>query len=324
MTVPAPVPSGSLFDETNAPQSELPDFGVLAPVAATPAPRRRSRTRDEGAEIKAIETPYAGYRFRSRTEAKWAVAFDRLGIEWIYEPETYRVGPFGSRRGYLPDFYLPRQALWVEVKGHAAAVDGELMLAAADPVHGLPLSLDGTVVGYGLIKPRLLVLGPIQATPTPHDALIVYGGEVVAYSVMVAGHTAHGAVFTPVGFPQPAKPHHVAGFVDYTRGWPGYTPREDIRDAYRAARMARFEHEEFGAPAVLPEPVVPVVKSRRTRKISKATQPAADPVPVDDLPVTAHAKPPEVARARNTPPPRITIPSLTQTAHSCCRTPWLR
>lgn len=30
--------------------------------------------------MKAIETRYKGYRFRSRLEARWAVFFDALGL----------------------------------------------------------------------------------------------------------------------------------------------------------------------------------------------------------------------------------------------------
>lgn len=52
--------------------------------------------------IDAIETRYAGYRFRSRLEARWAVFFDQLGVRWEYEPEGYRV----NGRPYLPDFRL--------------------------------------------------------------------------------------------------------------------------------------------------------------------------------------------------------------------------
>jgi hypothetical protein len=37
--------------------------------------------------MKAIETLYRGYRFRSRTEARWAVFFDKLGLRWDYEEE---------------------------------------------------------------------------------------------------------------------------------------------------------------------------------------------------------------------------------------------
>lgn len=55
-------------------------------------------------EIKAIETVYKGYRFRSRLEARWAVFFDALGLEWEYEKEGYEL-PDGTR--YLPDFWFP-------------------------------------------------------------------------------------------------------------------------------------------------------------------------------------------------------------------------
>lgn len=63
--------------------------------------------------IKAIETSYKGYRFRSRHEVKWAVFFDALGIRWEYEPEGFDLGEAGW---YLPDFWLPKQDVWVEVK----------------------------------------------------------------------------------------------------------------------------------------------------------------------------------------------------------------
>ena len=54
--------------------------------------------------IKAIETEYNGYRFRSRLEARWAVFFDAAGIEYQYEPEGYDLG---DGIWYLPDFWLP-------------------------------------------------------------------------------------------------------------------------------------------------------------------------------------------------------------------------
>lgn len=63
--------------------------------------------------IKAIETRYKGYRFRSRLEARWAVFFDALGLEWEYEPEGFDLGEAGW---YLPDFYLPQLDAWIEIK----------------------------------------------------------------------------------------------------------------------------------------------------------------------------------------------------------------
>lgn len=64
-------------------------------------------------DIKAIETKYKGYNFRSRLEARWAVFFDAAGIKYEYEPEGYE-NEIGGR--YLPDFYLPDFDLHVEVK----------------------------------------------------------------------------------------------------------------------------------------------------------------------------------------------------------------
>ena len=72
--------------------------------------------------IKAIETSYKGYRFRSRLEARWAVFFDALGIKWEYEKEGFDLGD-GLR--YLPDFWLPDHLWFVEVKA-IPPVDDEL------------------------------------------------------------------------------------------------------------------------------------------------------------------------------------------------------
>lgn len=63
--------------------------------------------------IKPIETAYKGYRFRSRLEARWAVFFESLGIRWSYETQGFQL-PDGS--AYLPDFYLPDQDTYVEIK----------------------------------------------------------------------------------------------------------------------------------------------------------------------------------------------------------------
>jgi len=63
--------------------------------------------------IKAINTFYKGNYYRSRLEAKWAVYFDFLGVEYQYEPEGYALS---NGQKYLPDFYLPVVGIYVEVK----------------------------------------------------------------------------------------------------------------------------------------------------------------------------------------------------------------
>lgn len=73
--------------------------------------------------IKPLDTLYDGHYFRSRTEARWAVFFNALGIKYEYEPEGYKLE---DGTCYLPDFWLPdvggrtedhRTGIWFEVKG---------------------------------------------------------------------------------------------------------------------------------------------------------------------------------------------------------------
>lgn len=63
--------------------------------------------------IKPIETVYNSYRFRSRLEARWAVFFDALEVEYEYEKEGFDLGEYGW---YLPDFWLPRNNTYLEIK----------------------------------------------------------------------------------------------------------------------------------------------------------------------------------------------------------------
>lgn len=66
-------------------------------------------------QLRAIETQYKGFKFRSRLEARWAIFFDILQISWEYELDGYRLR---NGSGYLPDFYLPifHHGMFVEVK----------------------------------------------------------------------------------------------------------------------------------------------------------------------------------------------------------------
>ncbi len=64
--------------------------------------------------LKAIPTTYHGIEFRSKLEAKYAQAFDRLGIAWEYEGHGFR---FDDGTCYCPDFYMPEIDTYFEVKG---------------------------------------------------------------------------------------------------------------------------------------------------------------------------------------------------------------
>lgn len=73
--------------------------------------------------MNAIETVYNGYKFRSRTEARWAVFFDALKIKYEYEIEGFK---FDNGVMYLPDFYLPEYRCFMEIKHSGILTRGSI------------------------------------------------------------------------------------------------------------------------------------------------------------------------------------------------------
>lgn len=55
--------------------------------------------------------------FRSRKEANIARWLNWLGIEWEYEPKEFEFPVKRGIRFYTPDFFIPEDAIWYEVKG---------------------------------------------------------------------------------------------------------------------------------------------------------------------------------------------------------------
>mgnify|MGYP003140239419 FL=1 len=76
-------------------------------------------------KIDPIPTKYKNIEFRSRTEARWAIAFDEANIRWEYEPEAFHLkNPHSDNIdffNYLPDFRISypeeKDFYWAEVKG---------------------------------------------------------------------------------------------------------------------------------------------------------------------------------------------------------------
>lgn len=187
--------------------------------------------------IQAIETRYAGHRFRSRLEARWAVFFDHLGVRWDYEPEGYLV----DGRAYLPDFVLqdlPFQGAHtsVEVKGDPAKLDVDLLAATLDSNE----SWTGTLILGGF--PRSDDVG----TPTHGvlernaDAREGHGSVVVLTRVFFGWTNDLNAFYIPIGRPLAASRDQVLIPLTY----PHLAPVRRVADAYDAARTARFEHGE--------------------------------------------------------------------------------
>lgn len=58
-------------------------------------------------------------KLRSKLEAEYAKDLDDNKIDWFYERDSFPyIGQDGKRRTYTPDFYLPKEEKYIEIKGH--------------------------------------------------------------------------------------------------------------------------------------------------------------------------------------------------------------
>lgn len=181
--------------------------------------------------IRPIPTTYRGHRFRSRLEARYAVFFERAGIQALYEHQGFMIGD----RSYLPDFYLPALGWWIEVKGTESELDYELMRVAPEY---LP---DGA----------LLILGPLPGAPEGGNW--AWNGLVVeddGDGPFTCGNwwEFHDGGIVPATETSCAPPSQTDddGWLIPALNMAGDAPAR-IVDAYRSARSARFEHGEEGA-----------------------------------------------------------------------------
>lgn len=83
----------------------------------------------------AVKTEYRGMTYRSQTEARWAVFFDTLGVEFQYEPETIALS---SGAKYLPDFYIKDFDAYFEVKPSDEKIVSEESVKARCLAHDKP------------------------------------------------------------------------------------------------------------------------------------------------------------------------------------------
>lgn len=202
--------------------------------------------------IPAIETVYAGRKFRSRLEARWAVFMDTLGLEWLYEHEGYqtKAGP------YLPDFYLPSMRIHLEIKGteEAAEIGRTKVRSFRDSGIGAIL----LVVG----PPKEISMGRTRnGYPTWEDQ----GGELFCWdcSDSSGGQGEFTAFLGADRYDEPvlaiatdpdrgfgADPCMETSILRIARISPGKPPfaamGEIFQKAVEAANFARFEHGEHG------------------------------------------------------------------------------
>lgn len=66
---------------------------------------------------KRLHKQYNGESFHGSWEVKYAMWLDQNGIEWIRNKQSFSYVFEGIERKYTPDFYLPAQNTYVEIKG---------------------------------------------------------------------------------------------------------------------------------------------------------------------------------------------------------------
>ena len=185
-------------------------------------------------EIKPIETVYKGCRFRSRLEARWAVFFDALGVEWEYEPEGFEL-PSGRR--YLPDFrvrcYGRREyedcvpfSLYIEVKGQMSPYDYERIVEFVQ-----------TNVDEGeVFENPVLIVSNVPESINSFYMGDWYGGDFLSFEYI------DGDLYQAIPTASTNGEFYLMG--------PDYITSEGVRilnRALTAARSARFEWGENGA-----------------------------------------------------------------------------
>jgi hypothetical protein len=189
---------------------------------------------------KPIQTTYAGCLFRSRLEARWAVFFDTLGIEWEYEAEGYET----ATGRYLPDFWLPELRIWVEVKGKMSHAD---LVKVTGALWDLRAPFDNQIM------PQLLFLGPVPrpGSTWTHVRLDLLGDLMLwqrAYFDAGQGFWITKATHQAIVFNRDAFGGADEELTAYFREdalasatEDRISPDAEVEAAYRAARSARFE-----------------------------------------------------------------------------------
>lgn len=175
--------------------------------------------------IKAIETVYKGYRMRSRLEARHAVFFDALELEWEYEKEGF-VLPDGTK--YLPDFWLPALDCWLEVKGQDPTKEEQQKLAALISSSGKQL---------GIIR---------SGTPDAKKNMgyAYWAGKFIGFQVFIECLSC-GTIGVLTAHPETSLITRRLRCTCWSAdGFSTDTPR--LMVAYTAARQARFEYGEHG------------------------------------------------------------------------------
>lgn len=198
--------------------------------------------------IPAIETRYKGFHFRSRSEARWAIFFDVLGIGYQYEPEKFQL----SSSRYIPDFFIPflgcSGEAFLEIKGPPPSKEEIAKIAALSTLR------EGATcfIAFGNVNENIIFQSEVYCCEEAK-------GEVCFCQCILCGRiqlacSIHGGVSHEEDYctvtERLAQDYNIdCGFTDFTHLFCPATSRHSplLVLATEVARSARFESPEFGA-----------------------------------------------------------------------------
>lgn len=92
-------------------------YEELAELAALPSPRERRIAASSIESSEAIPTDVEASNFAHPAEEEFSHLLDFYGVKWLYEPRSFPLRWNGNRTVvmFTPDFYLPKEDLFVEL-----------------------------------------------------------------------------------------------------------------------------------------------------------------------------------------------------------------
>lgn len=133
----------------------------MAGYAKRNAKMRKPSSRFTGGGVRSIQTQYGEFLMRSKLEASTAKLMDSVAIEWDYEAEGYDIDGVW----YLPDFFLAKNRMFLEVKGVLDNKSEEKVIRLA-----------GACIGSGI---RVMLLFSTRPRQITGQRALYVGGSLV-------------------------------------------------------------------------------------------------------------------------------------------------
>lgn len=185
-------------------------------------------------------TVFNGIEYRSATEARWAVFFNCLGVDFQYEPKAFSLS---TGVGYLPDFYVEDFNAFFEVKPS----DDKIVTEEAFKARQLSLDHPGMNVWLAIGAPSAATRN-ILVLNSPKGIVQDMNGSELSTEDLLSDEK-YRFQFLEDRRDEGVYWLHSDDYLDFMIGGPG-TPTEHFRDpmlirqvelAYQEARNVKFD-----------------------------------------------------------------------------------